>query len=105
VGKIGLMCRTLAIVLASASTAASQETAINLMAGPDGSTAKAIVEDIADLARECGLNPVVNDTAGALDNLLAVKNRRFTQFGLIQAWPSRSIPKKFMSSLLAISRA
>ena len=84
-GKIGLMCRTLAIVLASASTAASQETAINLMAGPDGSTAKAIVEDIADLARECGLNPVVNDTAGALDNLLAVKNRRFTQFGLIQA--------------------
>jgi TRAP transporter TAXI family solute receptor len=73
-------------VAATAATGAGAQTAeINMMAGPTGSTAKAVVEDIAGLAKECGLNPVVNDTAGALDNLLAVKNNRYTQFGLIQA--------------------
>lgn len=63
----------------------AQQAEINMMAGPEGSTAQAVVEDIAGLARECGLNPVVNTTNGALDNLLAVKNNRYTQFGLIQA--------------------
>ncbi len=73
------------MALASATGAYAQTAAINMMAGPEGSTAKAVVDDIAGLARECGLNPVVNETNGALDNLLAVKNNRYTQFGLIQA--------------------
>lgn len=84
-GKLGLWCRALVLVLAGTSNSVAQTSEINLMAGPAGSTAKAVVEDIASLARECGLNPVVNQTNGALDNLLAVKNNRYTQFGLIQA--------------------
>ncbi len=83
--RIGLWARTMLILLASSMSAQSQERGINMMAGPAGSTAQAVVEDIALLARECGLNPIVNETAGALDNLLAVKNNRYTQFGLIQA--------------------
>jgi len=85
VDRIGLLGRAMLIVLASAMVASSEESGINFMAGPEGSTAKAVVEDIAILARECGHNPIVNETAGALDNLLAVKNNRYTQFGLIQA--------------------
>lgn len=84
-GNFGHLCRSALLLVASATGALSQETSINMMAGPEGSTAKAVVEDIAGLARECGLNPIVNETAGALENLLAVKNNRFTQFGLIQA--------------------
>ena len=72
-------------VAGSVGIGPAQAFDINMMAGPSGSTAKAVVEDIAGLAQECGLNPIVNETNGALDNLLAVKNNRFTQFGLIQA--------------------
>ena len=79
-----LGCAALLMVV-SGGSALAQTAEINIMAGPQGSTAQAVVEDIAGLALECGLNPVVNNTAGALDNLLAVKNNRYTQFGLIQA--------------------
>jgi len=85
VGIFNQLGHAVLIVAASSTVAAAQTAEINFMAGPDGSTAQAVVEDIAGLAQECGLNPVVNDTAGALDNLLAVKNNRYTQFGLIQA--------------------
>lgn len=84
-GTISQFGSTALIAVTTAMSAFAQTAEINMMAGPVGSTAKAVVEDIAELAQECGLNPVVNDTAGALDNLLAVKNNRYTQFGLIQA--------------------
>ena len=85
-GKLNRLWQIAGLVTCLGTSANAQQAGeINFMAGPAGSTAKAVVEDIANLARECGLNPVVNETSGALDNLLSVKNRRWTQFGLIQA--------------------
>ena len=84
-GHRGKTLQALLAVCLTAGTVSAQTPEVNLMAGPAGSTAKAVIEDIASLARECGLNPVVNETQGALENLLAVKNNRYTQFGLIQA--------------------
>lgn len=64
--------------------ALSQNKTINLMAGPAGSTSMKVSQDIADLARECGLDPRVEETQGGLDNLIAVKERSYTQFGIVQ---------------------
>lgn len=64
--------------------AAQQLRAVNIMAGPVGSTAKAVSNDIVDLAKSCGLPAVAHDSDGAIENLLAVKEKRYTQFGIMQ---------------------
>lgn len=74
----------LGVATLSSGFAVAQSSTINLMAGPEGSTAMKVSQDIAGLARECGLDPQVQPTQGGLDNLIAVKEKQYTQFGIIQ---------------------
>ncbi len=71
--------------LITAPLAMAQTAEINLMAGPNQSTSLRIAQDLRETGSSCGLDISIHQSSGALDNLLAVKERRYTQFGLIQS--------------------
>ena len=52
--------------------------------GPQGTYIK-IGRDIAALGAECGLSLNVLESAGSLENFVGVRNRRNTQFGIVQS--------------------
>ena len=52
--------------------------------GPQGTYIK-IGRDIAALGAECGLTLNVLESAGSLENFVGVRNRRNTQFGIVQS--------------------
>ena len=64
--------------------AGAQTAPVNIMAGPAQSTILQVGQEIGDMGRACGMQTRVYESSGALDNLLAVKKRTYTQFGLIQ---------------------
>jgi len=74
----------LAVVLALAAPAAAQDVAANLVAGPEGSAAQRAGADLAALAATCGLDLTVRETAGSVENMRAVRDRRATQLGIVQ---------------------
>ncbi|MFB2552093.1 TAXI family TRAP transporter solute-binding subunit [Ensifer soli] len=56
----------------------------NIMTGGPQGTYIRIGRDIADLGKSCGLTLNVRETAGSLENFVGVRNRRNTQFGIVQ---------------------
>ncbi|MCB1477522.1 MAG: TAXI family TRAP transporter solute-binding subunit [Tepidamorphaceae bacterium] len=73
------------LALLTPTRAISQTVETNMMTGGPKGTYIQIGRDIAALSRECGRNLVVQESAGSLENLIAVKKRTFTQFGIVQS--------------------
>jgi len=57
----------------------------NIMTGGPKGTYIRIGRDIAAVAAACGQTLTVQESAGSLENLAAVKNRVYTQFGIVQS--------------------
>jgi uncharacterized protein len=57
----------------------------NIMTGGPQGTYIKIGRDLAAAAADCGLNLEVQESAGSLENLVAVKKRLHTQFGIVQS--------------------
>lgn len=63
----------------------AQDFEKNIMTGGPKGTYIQIGRDLARLAAECGQTLNVQESAGSLENLVAVKNRLYTQFGIVQS--------------------
>ncbi|WP_075289098.1 TAXI family TRAP transporter solute-binding subunit [Pararhizobium arenae] len=57
----------------------------NIMTGGAQGTYIQIGRDIAGLSNTCGLTLNVRESAGSLENFVGVRNRRNTQFGIVQS--------------------
>lgn len=57
----------------------------NILTGSPSGTYIKIGQDVAQLAGACGWTLNVVESAGSLENLLGVRKRRFTQFGIVQS--------------------
>src|SRR5690606_40862944 len=57
----------------------------NIMTGGTTGTYIRIGKDIAGLGAQCGLTLKVVESAGSLENFVGVRNRRNTQFGIVQS--------------------
>ncbi|AKI00604.1 TRAP transporter solute receptor, TAXI family [Hoeflea sp. IMCC20628] len=80
--KLFLAAGALTLV-AGASQSAEFER--NIMTGGPTGTYIRIGKDIAALGAECGLTLNVIESAGSLENFIGVRNRRNTQFGIVQS--------------------
>lgn len=63
----------------------SAEFERNIMTGGPTGTYIRIGKDIAGLGAQCGLTLNVIESAGSLENFVGVRNRRNTQFGIVQS--------------------
>lgn len=63
----------------------AQDIEKHIMTGGPKGTYIQIGRDLAALGAECGRSLVVEESAGSLENLVAVKKRTFTQFGIVQS--------------------
>lgn len=63
----------------------AQEFEKNIMTGGATGTYIKIGKDISDLMSACGQTLNVVESAGSLENFLGVRNRRVTQFGIVQS--------------------
>lgn len=84
------MLRIIALLLAGAAgfvgaPARAQDFPWSIMTGGPSGTYIRIGRDIAALAERCGKTLEVVESAGSLENFLAVRQRRFTQFGVVQS--------------------
>lgn len=70
---------------ATLSPAAAQEPQINIMTGSPTGTYIKFGQDIQGLMQQCGQQMGVIESQGGLENFLAVRQRRFTQFGIVQS--------------------
>lgn len=76
----------LALVLSvSAGMASGAEFPKNIMTGGPKGTYIQIGRDLAAAAAQCGQTLTVNESAGSLENLVAVKKRLHTQFAIVQS--------------------
>ena len=78
----------LLVVLVSAASlkpATADEFEKNIVTGGAKGTYIQIGKDLAEVEAQCGLTLNVRESAGSLENLVAVKNRLFTQFGIVQS--------------------
>lgn len=57
----------------------------NIMTGGPQGTYIRIGRDIAGLGQSCGLELNVRESAGSLENFVGVRNRKNTQFGIVQS--------------------
>ena len=64
---------------------AAQEFPKHIMTGGASGTYIQIGKDLAGLGKNCGYNLNVVESAGSLENLVAVKRRTNTQFGIVQS--------------------
>ncbi len=71
-----------ALVVAAAGHAQNVET--NIVSGPGGGTDAAMGGDLVALAAQCGLVVAAPETAGDVENFLAVRDRPATQMGFVQ---------------------
>jgi TRAP transporter TAXI family solute receptor len=74
-----------ALFLALVLPAPAQELEKNIMTGGAKGTYIQIGNDLAGISSDCGYTLNVQESAGSLENLVAVKNRLFTQFGIVQS--------------------
>lgn len=65
-------------------TAQAAEIEKNIMTGGAKGTYIKIGRDIAGLGKECGQTLTVVESAGSLENFIGVRNRKNTQFGIVQ---------------------
>ncbi len=75
----------LLFIAASVGSVHAQEFEKNIMTGGPNGTYIQIGRNLASLGAECGLTLNVNESAGSLANLVAVKKRSNTQFGIVQS--------------------
>ena len=78
----------LLVVLVSAASlkpATADAFEKNIVTGGAKGTYIQIGKDLAEVEAQCGLTLNVRESAGSLENLVAVKNRLFTQFGIVQS--------------------
>jgi TRAP transporter TAXI family solute receptor len=73
---------SLVVGLAPASAAEFEK---NIMTGGPQGTYIQIGRDVATLGKTCGLTLNVKESAGSLENFVGVRNRRNTQFGIVQS--------------------
>ena len=83
-GWIRVLAWGLIIGLAG-SPAAAQEFPKNIMTGGPKGTYIQIGRDLAAASAQCGQTLQVNESAGSLENLVAVKKRLHTQFAIVQS--------------------
>lgn len=74
----------LALLLGSGAVAA-QEFEKNILTGGPTGTYIQIGRDISNLVDQCGQTLNVVESAGSLENFLGVRQRRATQFGIVQS--------------------
>jgi len=72
-------------VLVAPATATAQEFEKNILTGGPTGTYIQIGRDIAGLLENCGQTLNVRESAGSLENFLGVRQRRSTQFGIVQS--------------------
>lgn len=72
-------------ILFSSGTVLAQEFEKNIMTGGPKGTYIQIGRDVSKLAEECGQTLNVVESAGSLENFIGVRNRRNTQFGIVQS--------------------
>lgn len=72
-------------VLLTVSPSAAQEFEKNILTGGPTGTYVQFGRDIASVAEPCGQSLNVRESAGSLENFLGVRQRRFTQFGIVQS--------------------
>ncbi|MFD2740036.1 TAXI family TRAP transporter solute-binding subunit [Sulfitobacter aestuarii] len=89
---IGILKRTfgalsglLLLFAAQAAPLQAQEFEKNIMTGGPSGTYIQIGRNLSEVARSCDLTLNVVESAGSLENFLAVRNRRNTQFGIVQS--------------------
>ena len=75
----------LASALLAAAPANAAEFERNIMTGASTGTYVRIGRDIAALGAQCGKTLNVVESAGSLENFVGVRNRRNTQFGIVQS--------------------
>lgn len=80
----GLFLAACAVLIAAGATQAA-EFERNIMTGGPTGTYIQIGKDIAALGAACGLTLNVVESAGSLENFVGVRNRRNTQFGIVQS--------------------
>ncbi|MDB5525191.1 MAG: C4-dicarboxylate transporter substrate-binding protein [Rhizobium sp.] len=78
-----LGCAALAAALFGLPASAA-EVEKNIMTGGAKGTYIKIGRDIAGLGKECGQTLNVVESAGSLENFIGVRNRKNTQFGIVQ---------------------
>ena len=84
------MIRTLALavclaLLLPAGPGRAQEYDMNIVTGGASGTYIQIGKDIAAIAAECGVTLKVNESAGSIENVMAVRDRPRTQLGIAQS--------------------
>lgn len=72
------------LAVACLSPGAAQEPSINIMTGSPTGTYIQFGRDMQGLMAACGQNMGVVESDGSLDNFLGVRQRRLTQFGIVQ---------------------
>lgn len=82
--KRSVLAAALGLALSGGSVSAQSFERNIMTGGPQGTYIK-IGRDIAALGAECGLNLNVVESAGSLENFVGVRNRRNTQFGIVQS--------------------
>src|SRR5680860_1568757 len=65
-------------------TTQAQEFVKSIVTGSPAGTYSQIGSDLADLSRECGTTLNLVESAGSMENLVAVKKRTNTQFAIVQ---------------------
>jgi TRAP-type uncharacterized transport system substrate-binding protein len=68
-----------------APLAQAQEFQRTIMTGGPKGTYIQIGRDLANLTGQCGMKLNVSESAGSLENLVAVKTKLYTQFGIVQS--------------------
>ncbi len=74
-----------AVVILAGTGALAAEFERSIMTGAPTGTYIQIGRDIAALGKECGQTLNVVESAGSLENFVGVRNRRNTQFGIVQS--------------------
>ena len=82
--KRSVLAAALGLAL-SVGSASAEGFERNIMTGGPQGTYIQIGRDIAALGADCGLNLNVVESAGSLENFVGVRNRRNTQFGIVQS--------------------
>jgi TRAP transporter TAXI family solute receptor len=82
-GRMMAMATTLLVLAGQPVLGAEIEKNI-MTGGPKGTYIK-IGRDIAAVGKECGQTLNVLESAGSLENFIGVRNRRNTQFGIVQS--------------------
>ncbi|WP_290998425.1 TAXI family TRAP transporter solute-binding subunit [Hoeflea sp.] len=79
------LCLAAGAVMLHAGASQAAEFERNIMTGGPTGTYIRIGQDIASLGAQCGLTLNVVESAGSLENFVGVRNRRNTQFGIVQS--------------------